>query len=235
MESKIYPRIYTKNMVQALILAGGRGERLRPITDYVPKPLIPLNNTPLLELQLQYLKRFGISDVVVCTGYKTELIQHFLDRQGHSQVEMSVESEPLGTGGAIKNAADYIYGEFYVLNGDVITDIDMGLVKRNHIASVPLRTQFGTLDIRGDNIVEFNEKQTVKSVWINAGIYRFGQDVLDGLPPKGDIERTLFPAWARQGKLKVARFPDAQWYSIDSFKDLNECSKANVYSSDDTG
>ena len=211
-------------MTQALILAGGRGERLRPITDYVPKPLVPLDNIPLLEWQLRYLQQFDIYDVVICAGYKTELIQNFLNRGGHSQVNISVESEPLGTGGAIKNAANYIHDEFYVLNGDIITDIDINLIKHNHIASVPLRTQFGTLNIKDDSIVEFNEKQIIKDRWINAGIYHFGTDVLKDLPIKGDIERTLFPAWAQKGKLKVAKFPNAKWYSIDSFKDLHKCS-----------
>ena len=211
-------------MTQALILAGGRGERLRPITDYVPKPLIPLDNIPLLEWQLRYLQQFDIYDVVICAGYKTELIQNFLNRGGYSQVNISVESEPLGTGGAIKNAANYIHDEFYVLNGDIITDIDINLIKHNHIASVPLRTQFGTLNIKGDSIVEFNEKQIIKDRWINAGIYHFGVDVLKDLPIKGDIERTLFPVWAQNGKLKVSKFPNARWYSIDSFKDLHKCS-----------
>lgn len=210
--------------MQALILAGGRGERLRPITDYVPKPLIPLDNIPLLEWQLRYLQQFDIYDVVICAGYKTELIQNFLNRGGYSQVNISVESEPLGTGGAIKNAANYIHGEFYVLNGDIITDIDINLIKQNHIASVPLRTQFGTLNIQGNSIVEFNEKQIIKDRWINAGIYHFGTDVLKDLPIKGDIERTLFPIWAQKGKLKASKFPNAKWYSIDSFKDLHKCS-----------
>lgn len=212
-------------MTQALILAGGRGERLRPITDYVPKPLVPLNNISLLEWQLRYLQQFDIHDVVICTGYKTELIQNFLSRGGYDQVNISVESEPLGTGGAIKNAASYIHDEFYVLNGDIITDIDINLIKYNYIASVPMRTQFGTLKIRGDSIIEFNEKQIIKDKWINAGIYHFGANVFAELPVKGNIEKTLFPAWAQSGKLKVTKFPDSRWYSIDSFKDLQECSR----------
>lgn len=211
-------------MTQAVILAGGRGERLRPITDYVPKPLVPLDNMPLLEWQLLYLKRFDIHDVVICAGYKTELIQNFLNQNRYEQVIISAESEPLGTGGAVKNAINHIHEEFYVLNGDIITDIDISLVKHNHIASVPLRTQFGTLNIKGDSIVEFNEKQIIQDRWINAGIYHFGTDVLKDLPIKGDIERTLFPAWAQKGKLKVSKFPNARWYSIDSFKDLHKCS-----------
>lgn len=212
-------------MTQALILAGGRGERLRPITDYVPKPLVPLANISLLEWQLRYLQQFDIYDVVICTGYKAELIQNFLSRGGYDQVRISMENEPLGTGGAIRNAATYIHDDFYVLNGDIITDININSIKPNHIASVPMRTQFGTLKIKENNIIEFKEKQVIRDQWINAGVYGFKTDVFAELPIRGDIEKTLFPRWAHAGRLKVIKFPDSRWYSIDSFKDLQECSR----------
>ena len=210
--------------MQAVILAGGRGQRLRPITDYVPKPLTPLANVPLLEWQLRYLDRFGIRDVVVCSGYKTQMIENYLERMGHGRVAVSAEDEPLGTAGAIRNASDLIRGEFYVLNGDIITDIDMGAIPPNHIASVPLRTQYGVLELDGDRVAGFGEKAPLPGMWMNAGIYRLERDVLNRLPERGDIERTLFPQWAAAGGLGVARFPNARWHSIDSFKDMEECS-----------
>lgn len=209
--------------MQAVILSGGRGQRLRPITDYVPKTLAPLADVPLLEWQLRYLAGFGIRDVVVCTGYKAEMIQNYLEQMGHDAVKVSREDEPLGTAGAVRNAAPLIRGEFYVLNGDVITDIDLQAIPVNHIAVVPLRTQYGVLELDGDRVVGFGEKERLSGMWINAGIYRFKPDVMDRLPEKGDIERTLFPDWAEAGGLGAARFPDAAWYSIDSFKDMEEC------------
>lgn len=210
--------------MQAVILAGGRGQRLRPITDYVPKPLTPLDNVPLLEWQLRYLDRFGIRDVVVCSGYKTEMIENYLDHMGHNSVAVSAEDEPLGTAGAIRNASALIRGEFYVLNGDIITDIDMGAIPPSHIAAVPLRTQYGVLELNGDRVSGFGEKATLPGMWMNAGIYRLDRDILDRLPERGDIERTLFPEWAAAGGLGAARFPDVRWHSIDSFKDIEECS-----------
>lgn len=209
--------------MQAVILAGGRGQRLRPITDYVPKPLTPLANIPLLEWQLRYLDGFGIRDVVVCSGYKTDLIENYLAQRGRGRVSVSAEDKPLGTAGAMRNASDAIDGEFYVLNGDVITDIDIGTIPSNHIAAVPLRTQFGVLGLDGDRISSFGEKAQLPGMWMNAGIYRLGRDTLELLPEKGDIERTLFPDWASSGRLGAARFPDARWHSIDSFKDIEEC------------
>ena len=211
------------NDVQAVILAGGRGQRLRPITDYVPKPLTPLANIPLLEWQLRYLDGFGVRDVVVCSGYKTDLIENYLAQRGRDRVSVSAEDKPLGTAGAIQNASDTIKGEFYVLNGDVITDIDIRTIPPNHIAAVPLRTQFGVLGLDGDRVSSFGEKTQLPGMWMNAGIYRLGRDTLKLLPEKGDIERTLFPDWASAGRLGAARFPDARWHSIDSFKDIDEC------------
>lgn len=218
-----YKHPHIPDFMQAIILAGGLGQRLRPMTDYIPKPLMPLANIPLLEWQLLYLNRFGIRDVVVCAGYKADMIQRYLEQMGHDTVKVSREDQPLGTAGAIKNAAILIHDEFYVLNGDVISDIDARMIPVNHIAVVPLRTQYGILDIRDDRVVGFNEKAVLSGMWINAGIYHLESSILASLPERGDIERTLFPAWALNGMLGAAKFPDATWYSIDSFKDMAEC------------
>jgi NDP-sugar pyrophosphorylase family protein len=131
--------------VQAVILAGGEGTRLKPITDYVPKPLIPLNNIPIIEWQIRYLKKFRINDFVICTGYKTDLIEDYLSHKQNfgSKVTFSVEKTSLGTGGAIKKAAKFIKGRsFLVLNGDIITNINIHeLSIPNSIALVELRTR----------------------------------------------------------------------------------------------
>ena len=89
--------------MKAIILAGGRGKRLRPITDYVPKPLIPINNIPIIEWQIRYLKKFGISEAIICSGYKTEMIENYLkNKKLGIKISFSIENKPLGTGGAIK-------------------------------------------------------------------------------------------------------------------------------------
>jgi NDP-sugar pyrophosphorylase family protein len=134
--------------MKAIILAGGRGKRLRPITDYVPKPLVPLKNIPIIEWQIKYLKKFGINDVIICTGYKAEMIKHFLSVKDNfgSTIKFSIEKTPLGTGGAIKQAGKEIKEKsFLVINGDTITNIDLKklLKKPNAIAAIELRTKFG--------------------------------------------------------------------------------------------
>ena len=217
--------------MQAIILAGGLGRRLRPITDYVPKPLVPIDNIPILEWQIKGLKRFGINDVTVCTGYMTEQIESFLELKSGFGIKtrVSVEKKPLGTGGAIRNAAGFIReNSFFVLNGDIITDIDLRVMQKtpNTIAGIELRTQFGTLDVSGDMVNAFEEKRPIKNIWMNAGIYHLSQDILERLPKNGDIERTTFPEMARRGDLSITRFQNVMWFSIDSHKDIQECSGA---------
>ncbi|MCV0411524.1 nucleotidyltransferase family protein [Nitrosarchaeum sp.] len=215
--------------MHAIILAGGRGKRLRPITDYVPKPLVPLNNIPIIEWQISYLKKFGVKEITICTGYKTEMIQNFLAVKNNLDVKIkfSVEKTPLGTGGAIKQAGLSIKDKsFFVLNGDTITNIDLGKLvkKQNSIASIELKTKFGVVEIDGDKITQFKEKKEIPNVWMNAGIYHLQKEILQDLPKKGDIEKTVFPDYAKKRKLSTVKFKNVIWHSIDSFKDIEECS-----------
>ena len=215
-------------LLKAIILAGGRGKRLRPVTDYVPKPLVPINNVPIIEWQIKYLKKYGITEVLICTGYKKEMIENYLDmKEIGIRIKFSVETSPLGTGGAIKKAGKMIKdSSFIVINGDVITDIDLRKVqaKQNSLASVELRTKFGVLETDDGKITKFKEKKEISGLWMNAGIYHLQKDMLKDLPDKGDIEKTVFPDYAKKGDLSIVRFKNAKWYSIDSFKDMEECS-----------
>ncbi len=214
--------------MKAIILAGGRGKRLRPITDYVPKPLIPIKNIPIIEWQIKYLKKFGISEIIVCSGYKTKMIENYLNNKKLGvKITFSIEDKPLGTGGAIKKAGKKIKDKsFLVINGDIITNIDLKklIKKENSIASIELRTKFGILQTEQNKIIKFDEKKEIKNVWMNAGIYHLNKETLKELPNIGDIEKTLFPDYAKKEKLSTIKFTKSKWYSIDSFKDIEECS-----------
>lgn len=215
--------------MKAIILAGGRGKRLRPITDYVPKPLVPIKNTPIIEWQLKYLKKFGVSEVIICTGYKQEMIEGYLKNKNLGiKIKYSIEKTPLGTGGAVKKAGKFIKDKsFFVINGDTITNINLKKLskKRNSIASIELKTKFGILEISNDDkITKFKEKKEISDVWMNAGIYHLERNILKDLPDKGDIEKTVFPDYAKKGKLNIEKFKNVKWYSVDSFKDMEECS-----------
>ncbi|HII05537.1 MAG TPA: nucleotidyltransferase family protein, partial [Nitrosopumilus sp.] len=177
--------------MKAIILAGGRGKRLRPITDYVPKPLIPIKNIPIIEWQIKYLKKYGVSEVIICSGYKAKMIENYLENKKLGiKITFSVESKPLGTGGAIKKAGKKIKdNSFIVINGDIITNIDLKklLEKENSIASIQLRTQFGILQTDENKVIRFDEKKEIEDVWMNAGIYHLKREILKELPDVGDI------------------------------------------------
>ncbi|CAD6519033.1 Nucleotidyl transferase [metagenome] len=216
--------------MKAVILAGGRGKRLRPITDYVPKPLIPLNNIPIIEWQIKYLKKQGVNEIIICTGYKAEMIKNYLEMKNNFgiKIKFSVEKTPLGTGGAIKQACLSIKDKsFFVLNGDTITNINLKQLakKQNAIASIELKTKFGIMETQNDIVTKFKEKKEVSELWMNAGLYHLQNKVLKDLPKKGDIEKTIFPDYAKKGKLRTVKFKNVFWYSIDSFKDMEECSE----------
>ena len=214
--------------MKAIILAGGRGKRLRPITDYVPKPLIPIKNIPIIEWQIKYLKKYGVSEIIICSGYKSEMIENYLNNKKLGiKITYSVENRPLGTGGAIKQASKKIKdNSFLVINGDIITNIDLKklLKKENSIAAIQLKTKFGILQTDGNKIIKFDEKKEIKDTWMNAGIYYLGKEILKDLPKIGDIEKSLFPDYAKKGKLNTVKFTNSEWYSVDSFKDMEECS-----------
>ena len=215
--------------MKAIILAGGRGKRLRPITDYVPKSLVPVKNTPIIEWQIKYLKKYGVSEVIICTHYKTKMIENYLSMKNIGvKIKFSIEKFPLGTGGAIKKAGKMINDKsFFVINGDTITNIDLTKLakKPNAIASIELRTKFGILEINSNKISKFKEKKEISNLWMNAGVYHLEKEILKDLPNKGDIEKTLFPDYAKQGKLNTVKFKKIKWYSIDSFKDIEDCSR----------
>ena len=216
--------------MKAIILAGGRGERLRPITDKIPKPLIPINNIPLIERTIKYLKKYGINEIIISSGYKSNKIESFLKKNNNfgCQIIFSVEKTPLGTGGAIKKALNHVKEEsFLVLNGDIVTNIDLRkiLKKPNTIAAIELKTKFGTMDIKNNKILKFNEKKDVVNVWMNPGIYHLSKNIDKIIPIKGSLEGIVFPKMAKNKTLDGVKFKNTLWISIDSHKDIEECSK----------
>ena len=216
--------------MKAIILAGGRGKRLRPITDKIPKPLIPINGKPLIERTIKYLKKYGITEIIISSGYKSDLIEKFLKNKKNFGCEIifSNEKTPLGTGGAIKKALKHVDEEsFLVLNGDIVTNIDLKeiLRKPNTIAANELKTKFGTMEIKKNKILKFNEKKDVSDVWMNPGIYHLSKNIEKIIPKKGSLEGIVFPKMTQKKTLETVKFKNVLWYSIDSHKDIEECSK----------
>jgi mannose-1-phosphate guanylyltransferase len=218
--------------MQAVALAGGFGKRLAPLTSEVPKPLLPVGGRPILVRQIEWLRGFGIRDVVLAVGYLRHKIFEALGdgRRLGVRIFYSVEEEPLGTGGAIKNAEPFITDDvFVVLNGDVLTNLSLDkLVEAlgdadGAIALVPLRSPYGVVEYDKDGyITHFREKPLLEGFYINAGVYALRRRVLSELPDRGNIEETLFPRLAQQRRLKAVVYRDVFWKSVDSLKDLEE-------------
>ncbi len=219
-----------------VILAGGLGKRLRPLTSDRPKPMIQINNTPIIELQVKWLKKFGITDIIVLVGHLREKIKHHLADGKKFGVNISYieENVPLGTGGALKNAKDHIIQNgnsdsgFFVINGDILTNLDPFTISEKGsmtLALVPLKSTFGIVETNGDLVSKFIEKPSIEDMWINAGVYYFSNEIFDYLPDKGNLETVTLPMLVEKQKLKAKKFSNNYWRSIDSHKDVDEASK----------
>jgi len=211
-----------------IILAGGKGSRLNSVTEYIPKSLIPINNKPIIEWQIEHFKKFNCDKFIISVGYLAEQIINYVQHKNNfcSDIEFSIEKYPLGTGGAIKKAILKKKEQSYIIiNGDIITDIDISIIQShiNSIAVVPLRTKYGIVNIAKGNITCFDEKKEISDKWMNAGVYNLSRNLLEHLPRNGDIEHTLFPIYAKQNLLHAIKYRDIFWHSIDSYKDIKEC------------
>ncbi|MBI4587751.1 MAG: NDP-sugar synthase [Candidatus Rokubacteria bacterium] len=195
----------------AVILAGGQGTRLRPLTLARPKPIVPLLNVPFLHYQLALLRQHGIRDIVLACSYRVESIRAQLGdgRDLGVRLRYAVEAEPLGTAGGVRNAAEPTGGRVVVLNGDVLTDVDLSQMVQSHVARgaqasiylTPVEdpTPYGLVETDADGrILRFVEKPSREAITtntINAGIYLLNRELLD-LIPRGQVvsmERDFFP------------------------------------------
>ena len=226
--------------MRAIVLAGGLGMRLRPLTDDKPKALIPVNGKPISEYQIEWLvKDPRIDSVTFACGYKWErLREHFGSNFNGIPIDYSVEEEPLGTGGAIKKAVSGspLDELFVVANGDIVTDLPLGRMLDSHrqageisasMLVVPYRSRFGVVKIDKLRMVRgFEEKATFPDVWINGGVYVLnGRRAQKYLPDKGDIERETFPKLVAHGELLSYPYY-GEWWFIDTLKDLQELEAA---------
>ena len=186
-------------MINAVILAGGKGTRLRPLTFDIPKPLVKVNGKPLIEYALEELERNGVENVYISLGYKAEKIMHYLDHRKKfgANIEYVLESKPLGTGGALRHAMEKMQGyeDIISVNGDTIFKAELDKMYEFHKKNDALITMgsfmlddirgFGVIETEGDRITRFIEKpdpKEVKSNIINAGIYIISKRVLDKFP-----------------------------------------------------
>lgn len=217
----------------ALIIAGGEGERLRPLTNDRPKNMVPVAGKPIAERQLEWLRANGVTDAVFLCRYKADALQaHFGDgSRFRIRVGYSIEDRPLGRGGALKQGFAALppdHRDVVACNGDILTDQPLADVVAFHQAQratatvmlTPLQSPYGVVDVEEDGrITSFREKP-VLPYWINAGIYVLSRDFFPLLPEIGDHETEAFPALAAAGKLFGFKSA-AYWRAVDNIKDLS--------------
>lgn len=221
----------------ALIIAGGEGERLRPLTSDRPKAMIAVAGRPIIERQLEWLRGGGVTNAVILCGYRADVLQGHIGDGRHFglKVDYSIETEPLGRGGALRQGYELVPEDEALVvacNGDILTNQPLADLVRYHqrkrsaatVMLAPLRSPFGIVDVeRNGRISEFREKPALP-YWINAGIYVLGPEFFRRLPVKGDHETTTFPALAAEGTLFGFK-SRAYWRPVDSIKDLNEAER----------
>ena len=204
--------------LKAVILVGGEGTRLRPLTYDTPKSMVPVLNRPFLEYTIAQLKKGQVEEIILAVSYLPELIQqYFGDGEGMGvKLRYSIEHSLLGTAGAVKNAERYLDGTFAVLNGDVFSDVDVADMlafhrRKNAKATIALTrvddtSAFGVVETDGEGkVIRFVEKpspgQTTTN-WINAGVYILDPEVLEHVPSGSHymFEKGLFPLLLELGE-----------------------------------
>ncbi len=205
--------------MQALILAGGEGTRLRPLTSRVPKPVVPLVDQPFIGYMFDWLCSHGIDDVIMSCGFLAGGVRSVVGDGSDFGIRLRYieEPQPLGTGGALKFAEDLLSERFFMLNGDVLTDINLTEQLAQHertgaratlaLIGVDDPTAYGLVRRRADgSVTEFLEKpgadQTLDTNLVNAGAYILEREILADMAPAGtniSIERDVFPKLVDHG------------------------------------
>jgi mannose-1-phosphate guanylyltransferase len=205
--------------MQALILVGGEGTRLRPLTSLTPKPVVPLVDQPFITYMLEWLRSHGVEDVILACGFLPDAMRAVLGDGDELGIRLRyvVEPEPLGTGGALKFAEDLLDERFFMLNGDVLTDMDLTAQLAQHertgargtlaLIAVDDPSSYGLVPLNADGSVrEFLEKpgpdEALDTNLINAGAYILEREILAEMAPKGtniSIERDVFPKLVNRG------------------------------------
>jgi NDP-sugar pyrophosphorylase family protein len=222
--------------VFAIIIAGGKGERLRPLTGDRPKSMVLLGDKPIIEYQIEWLRASGVTDIVIACGYLHEVIEQYVQDGSRWGVRTrySVEREPLGRGGAFKLAYRQVPpAEPFVIatNGDNVNTQPLAPMIRQHqrtgamatLLLTQLRSPYGIVQQKGKQIVGFREKPLLPH-WLSAGVYVLQSEFFAGLPEVGDHEDELFPRLAAEGRLYGFR-SRSYWKAIDTVKDLNEAAE----------
>jgi NDP-sugar pyrophosphorylase family protein len=220
--------------MEALLLAGGKAERLGEAAQGLPKPLVPVAGFPLAEYSVGRLAAAGITRVIVaCRAGQEEAFVNALAGLG-PEIEAVGEEEPLGRGGGLRLAASrrQEHGTVLALNGDELLDVDFAALLDEHesggaaatIVVAQVRSPFGVVALENDDRVTGFREAPLLDDWVNTGVYALGPDALERLPERGDHEQSTFPELAAEGRLRGYRHRGV-WLTVNTPKDLRRATQ----------
>lgn len=228
--------VKTKRIDTAIIVAGGLGTRLRPLTEKTPKPLLPIRGKPIIEHTIINLRKHGVKKIILSVGYKAEKIKDYFKDGSKLGVKItySIEEQQLGTGGATKKAAAKLRKPFFLIWGDNLSDVNFSKLQekfaKNKTPAIMTLTpredveHFGVAKLKGGKIVSFVEKprrEEASSNLINAGVFIIGPVCLKILPKgKSSLERDCFEKLSPKGKVS-AYLHGGQWFPTDTSEKYN--------------
>ena len=228
------PKTKTNKVV---LMVGGLGTRLRPLTDNTPKPMLKVGNKPILETIIGNFKKYGFVNIVLCVSYKAEIIEEYF-KDGLEfgvNIEYIHENKRMGTAGALSLIRDKLDKSFFVMNGDLLTNINFDNMMQYHLHNSSLATMgvreydfqvpYGVVNVHGENILSIEEKP-VHKFFVSGGIYVLSSDVLDFIPDDEFYDMpTLFEKVIEE-KLKSISFPIHEYWldigRIEEFEKAND-------------
>jgi NDP-sugar pyrophosphorylase family protein len=220
--------------MEAIILAGGKAERLGDAAGGGPKPLVPIAGHALAEYQVSQLVRAGVERVIIsCAAGQGPLFRDALSNLG-AEIVLAEEPEPLGRGGGLRFAAASRgeSGPLYALNGDELLDVDLGAMLARHrergaaatIAVAPMTSALGVVDVGDDDLVTGFREAPRLPHWVNIGCYVLDDEAVERLPERGDHEQTTFPELAAEGRLLAHRH-EGVWLTVNTPKQLRQAAE----------
>lgn len=233
-------------MMKAIIVAGGRGERLRPLTDTIPKPMIDIGGKPILEHVVQLLKHHGVTDIIVALSYLPKEIQNYFGdgKKFDVHIAYTIEDEPMGTAGALRLAKQHIQDTFIVTYADILRELNISDMLAQHkkektFATLHVYKRFGkdpksrvvfNKNKRIVNFVERPRKTDEPFVWANGSFYILDPEFFSYIPKDrpSDFGKDIFPKLLSEGKSLLAYPTDSYFMDIGNLEKLNKARKTFV-------